>query len=222
VLVVVPRFLSAFETFRIPSPAMLRGLGWLGDRVLTWGPVFPVLLIVGWLLWVLSGTSAGFRSNRGWSFLRILPWMRDLIRQHEAANFADMLGLLVEHGVPYPEALTLASEATGDASVIRLGNDLAAAIARGDAPRVALGDDRALPPLLRWLLASGPQQAALAASLHGLATIYRRRARHQADKIRVFLPIVLLLVIGLSSTLLFGLAIFLPFSELLENLATPG
>ena len=75
--------------------------------------------------------------------------------------------------------------------------------------------------MLAWLLATGRNQAGLAGSLRALAAIYRKRAEHQAEKIRVYLPIILLVVIGLSATLLFGLALFLPFTSLLGDLAIP-
>jgi general secretion pathway protein F len=220
VVQVVPRFIATFATFRIPVPGTLRWLGYLSQTMLYWGTLVPVLLAVGIVFWAWTGTSAGFRPGRAWMLLRMFPWMRGLLRQYEAANFAELLGLLIEHAVPYPEALVLASEATGDRAVIRLGRALAAAVERGDPPAASLDADRALPPLLRWLLATGRSQAALAGSLHGLAEIYRKQADYQAEKIRVFLPIVLLLLIGLSATLLFGLSLFLPFTTLLEDLAT--
>jgi general secretion pathway protein F len=220
---VVPRFLTTFATFRIPVPAALRALGRLGETVTYWSPSLPILLLVLLVLWAWTGSSASFRTGRAWTLLRCFPWMGELLRQFEAANFADLLGLLVEQGVPYPEALILASEATGDTRLIRLGRELSEAVARGDSPRtaLALGHARALPPLLRWMLATGQQQSALASSLHALAAIYRSRAEHQADKIRVFLPIVLLLVIGLSACLAFALSLFVPFAALLKDLALP-
>jgi general secretion pathway protein F len=217
VSVVSRGFLGAFETFRIPIPASLHLLGWLGATVGSWGLIPPALLATAFAFWAWTGTSAGFRPGRSWTLLKVFPWMGSMLRHYEAANFADLLGLLVEHGVPYHEALVLASEATGDPSVIRVGRSLAAASERGDSP----GDSRALPPLLRWLLATGRQQIALADSLHELAAIYRNRAEHQAEKIRVLLPIVLLLAIGLSTTLIFGLSLFIPFTTLLKNLAIP-
>src|SRR5262249_18051045 len=203
VVQVVGRLMATLATFRIAVPGTLRWVGYLSQTVLYWGTLVPVLLAVGIVFWAWTGTSAGFRPGRAWMLLRMFPWMRGLLRQYEAANFAELLGLLIEHYVPYPEALVLASEATGDRAVVRLGRALAAAVGRG-APRAAsLDADRALPPLLRWLLATGRSQAALAGSLHGLAEIYRKQADYQAEKIRVFLPIVLLLLIGLSATLLF-------------------
>jgi general secretion pathway protein F len=148
--------------------------------------------------------------------------MRRLLRQYEAANFADLLGLLVEHGVPYPEALRLAADAAGDRALVRLAGDVAAAVERGDGPTVAVHDSRALPPLLCWALATAPHQTALARSLHELAAIYRKQAEYHAERIRVYLPIILLLVIGLSATLFFGLCLFVPFTTLLWDLAIPS
>lgn len=219
VVQVVPRLLATFVTFRIPIPASLLGLGRLSETVVYWGALLPVVLVVGLAFWGWSGTSAGFRPGRAWSVLRVFPWMSRMLRQYEAANFADLLGLLLEHGVPYPEALGLAAEATGDRSLVRLGRELAAAVERGDPPAAPKDSKRALPPLLLWLLTTGSHQAALAGSLHGLAAIYRKQAEHQAEKIRAFLPILLLVGIGLSATLLFGLCLFLPFTNLLEGLA---
>src|SRR3954451_19880231 len=215
-------FLGAFEAFRIPVPASLHLLGWLGETVGYWGPVFPLLLVLAIACWLWTGTSAGLHSAGTWSPLRHFPWMGSLLRLYEAANYADLLGLLVEHGVPYPEALILASEATGNPAVIKLGRSLASAVERGDPPGDVLESTRTLPPLLRWLLATGRQQGSLADSLHSLASIYRKRADQQAEKIRVFLPIVLLLLIGLTAALLFGLSLFVPFTTLLQNVASPA
>jgi general secretion pathway protein F len=222
VVQVVPRFLTTFASIRIPVPETLRWLGYLSATVVYWGTLVPALLVGGIALWAWTGTSAGFRPGRGSALLRMFPWMRGLLRQYEAANFADLLSLLIEHSVPYPEALVLASEATGDRAVIRLGRTLAEAAERGDPPVAPEDAKRALPPLLLWLLATGRSQATLAGSLRSLAAIYRKQAEYQAEKIRVFLPIVLFLSIGLSVTLLFGLSLFLPFTTLLKDLATPG
>jgi general secretion pathway protein F len=222
VVQVVPRFLATFATFRIPIPETLRWLGRLSDSALYWGALVPALFAGGVAFWAWTGTSAGFRPGRAMALLRFFPWMRALLRRYEAANFAELLALLVEHSVPYPEALLLASEATGDRAVIRLGRTLAAAVARGDTPASVLEGQRALPPLLGWLLATGRSQHELARSLRGLAAIYRKQAEYRAEMIRVFLPLLLLLVIGLSATLLFGLALFVPFTTLLKDLANPS
>ena len=78
-----------------------------------------------------------------------------------------------------------------------------------------------MPPLLHWLLTSGRQQSALADSLRGLATIYRKRAEHEAGRFGVYLPIVLLVGVGLSATLIFGLSLFVPSRSSAGTCAIP-
>ena len=87
-------------------------------------------------------------------------------------------------------------------------------------PRPALGtlDRRSFLPMLRWVLATGQQQGSLVAALHNLADLYRKRAKYQAEKLSVFLPTILMVAIGATATLLYGLALFLPVTNLLREL----
>jgi general secretion pathway protein F len=72
--------------------------------------------------------------------------------------------------------------------------------------------------MLRWVLATGQEQGSLVEALQNLTDLYRKRAKFQAEKLYVFLPTVLLIVIGASATMLYGLAIFLPVVNLLKQL----
>jgi general secretion pathway protein F len=146
--------------------------------------------------------------------------MRTMIAHAEAANFAQLLSILVEHGVPYHQAVLLASESAGDSTLIRAGREVAAAIERGDLKGAESGV-RGIPPLLRWILIAGRGESRLAVSLRQIATIYRKRSVHQAEKLRVFLPTTLLIGIGVTATLVYALTFFVPLTELLRGLATP-
>jgi general secretion pathway protein F len=148
--------------------------------------------------------------------------MNGMLKQFEAANFADMLALLLEQHVPYPEAITLASGATGDRRLIRSCRALVESIERGEPPAAGLANARAFPPLLRWLLATGPQQTMLVSALRDVGAMYRKRALYRAEKLRVYLPILLLLGIGGMATLFFGLTLFVPFTTMLRSLAIPA
>jgi type II secretory pathway component PulF len=218
---VMPRFLAAFETLRLPIPTALRLLERAGETAPWWGPVLPILVVAGFAWWAATGGARAMGANRGRSPLRWFPWMGSMLSQFEAANFAELLAMLIEHGVPLPEAAELAAEASGDASLARCGRELAASSARGDPPREALAAPPALPPLLRWLLTTGQRQAELASALRQVAATYRKRAAHQAEKIRVLLPTVLLLAIGASAALAYALTLFVPFASALRGLATP-
>jgi type II secretory pathway component PulF len=72
--------------------------------------------------------------------------------------------------------------------------------------------------MMRWVLATGEQQGSLVTALHNLADSYRKRAHYQAEKLSVFLPCILMIVIGASATLFYCLALFLPLANMLRQL----
>jgi type II secretory pathway component PulF len=217
----VPRFLLTFQSLEVRVPSSVTLLASAGETALYWGPILPLLLVTLAFWWAWTGRASSFPSAGSRSPLRWVPWMRTMIAQAEAANFAQLLSILIEHGVPYNQAVLLASESSGDPKLIRAGRELAAAIERGDLG-AAEGGARGIPPLLRWILIAGRGQGRLADSLRQIATIYRKRSLHQAEKIRVFLPTTLLIGIGVTATLVYALTFFVPLTELLRGLAIPA
>jgi general secretion pathway protein F len=172
--------------------------------------------------WWRSGRAASFQTS-SWSLMRIFPWMRSLLSDYESAGFADLLALLLEHGVAFPQAVVLSAEATGNGAMIAGARQLAAATERGEAPGQALDGvpDRAFRPLLRWALAAGEEQGSLVVSLRNLAPMYRKRGAYQAEKLQLFLPALLMITIGASATLLYAVSLFIPVSSMLAELSTP-
>ena len=221
VTLVVPRFVQAFDSLRLTTPAPLRWLEWIGNTAHYWWPAGPILIVLLGIAWVGSGKAVRFQS-RGWSWLRVLPWMNSLLNDYETANFAELLALLLEHHVAYPRALVLAAESTGNPRLLAGARQLAEAVTRGEPVKTALAsaDRRSILPMLRWVLASGQEQGSLVTALHNLTELYRKRARYQAEKLYVLLPVVLLIAIGASATLLYGLALFIPVIDMLYQLAS--
>ena len=240
VVELLPRFLDAFESLRLGHAydfhvqlfttrlgftlSTERLVGWLrtlGDSVIYWGPILPALLALGVAWWVRSGRAGGFQPGRGWRLIRWFPWMKGMLSNFEAANFADILALLLEQHLAYPEAIRLAADATGDPKLARSCRALAESIERGEPAAAGLTSARAFPPApLAPCDGDAPDDAGLGLAKCGSdvpqAGIYR------AEKIRVYLPILLLFGIGGMATLGFGLALFVPFSTMLRDLAIPA
>lgn len=209
----MPRMVAAYEALGIEGSGAARSLAGVGALSPYWGPVGLVAIVVLAGLWARSGNALALKTG---VFGRA-PGMRRLVEQARAALFADLLAMLVERGVPLPEALSLAVEATGDRRLRRAVDGAAEAIRAGDRPRIV--DTGALPPMLRWLIGGGPGVDDLPGALRHAASTYRRRALDRAELIRVLTPTLLLVVIGGSAALAYGLTLFVPFSRLLENLA---
>ncbi len=219
VTILIPRFVSAFDEMGLPLSDSLRVLNGARQSVVYWGPILPAALVFVLLVWVRSRRGFGARGTWASFLLRAFPWLGSMIQGYEAAGFADLLALLIEHQVPYPEALRLAGEASGDPAFARSGQALADSLTQGQAPAEALQGRSAFPPLLRWLLSTAPRQPDLVVALRQMATRYRGEARHQADKIRVLLPTLLLFGIGGTATMLYALALFIPLTSLWTSLS---
>jgi type II secretory pathway component PulF len=217
---VAHRLVEAFDTLGLVVIEPLRWLDWIGRTAQYWWPIGPIAILVLLVVWVNSGTTGGLQA-RLWSALRLFPWMRALLADYEAANFSELLALLLEHQVPYHSALILAAESSGDPRLVRGARAVSEALKRGESPATAMetvGRDAFLP-MLRWVLATGQAQGSLVAALHNLASLYRKRAKFQAEKMYVFLPLLLLIVIGASATLFYGLALFIPLTTMLRGLS---
>ncbi len=93
---------------------------------------------------------------------------------------------------------------------------------RGRTAREALGgaSEEAFSPLMRWVLAND-QQGSIVEALRNLAPMYRKRAAYRAEKLRLFLPSIVMILVGASATLLYALTLFLPLTSMLDRLAGP-
>jgi general secretion pathway protein F len=133
----VPRFIEAFESLGLSVSAPLRWLGRVGESSSMWWPVGPILLAIIAVAWLRSGASARFQSPAWW-WLRLFPWMNSILASYETANFAELLALLLEHQVTYPDSLVLAADSTGNTRMIRAARGLAEAVNRGESVAAAL------------------------------------------------------------------------------------
>jgi type II secretory pathway component PulF len=221
VMVIAPRFLAAFESLGLSSPAPLRWLSMAGKSFDYWWLAGPIALLFLAIAWARSGAAARFQSA-SWTWLKCFPWMRSILTNYEGANFCELLALLLEHEVTYPEALKLAAESTGNPRLLRGACSLSEALSRGQSAVAALEtiDRNAFLPMLRWVLATGQEQGSLSRALRNLAGHYRRRAKYLAEKLSVFLPTFILVVVGASATLFYALALFIPIINLLGQLST--
>ncbi len=219
---VLPLFESAFLTFGVPLGVVPRTLAAVGRSTGLWWPIGPAFLAAGFVLWWTSGAARGMDPISGRRFLSMFPWMRSLLDSMEAANFSELLALLLENEVPLHDALVLASDVAGDRSLGGSGRALAAVIERGgDAARALreLPRGRRLPPLLGWLVTTPRAPAALVESLHRLSMMYRRRSQRLSELISTLLPSMLLVAVGGSAVLLYALCLFEPLATMLRELS---
>ena len=119
------------------------------------------------------------------------------VEREQWASFAATAATLIESGAPVDEALQLTACAVG-----RPGD---------------------YPPFLRWAIDQSEPAVGRARALRMAADVYHEAAADAAQRDAVVRPLVACAAIGGTAVLLYGLALFLPVTDLLYGLAeTPA
>jgi type II secretory pathway component PulF len=210
--VLAPRFAAMFLAFNVPGHQFLAALARAGHSAWYWGPIVPAAVLLLMAAWWL-GAAKGRWAERlfGW-----LPWTGRMLRYSRTATFLELLALLVDNETPLPEAVVLAAESSGDPRTLQLARQVAAALRNG---QTQSDGGPAFPPLVNWLLLAAGRDGALLPALRHAATTYHRRARHQSDLLRLFMPILLTIIVGGSVTALYALTLFAPYAAMLRSMS---
>ena len=191
-----------------------------GEWAWYWGPAVPVaIVLLAGVWWLRSGRATLAQPRSAVVTLGWLPWLGRMLRWYQIATFAEVLALLVENRVPLPESVMLSAEATGDPHMIRTAKEFAEALKRGEPLGHPGARGGGFSPLLDWLMVTGQSHGALLPALRNASEIYQRRARHQADVARVFLPVLLTVVIGGGVTFAYALLLFVPWTQALKAMS---
>ena len=134
------------------------------------------------------------------------------------AAFLETLRLLVAQRIPLEQALTLSAESTGDQLLMRDAEELAGQVHMGTNVMSKAGRLRRLPRLVAWLLTTNQSHEALTAALDSMANAYLERAQRMGDLLRVYLPIWLTLFIGGGVTIVYVLALSIPWLATLSEI----
>ena len=220
----VPRITDAYRSFQIEFPWWLRTVQTVSDAAHIWGPGVPALIFLLAIAWIAykrfltaSSDSQGITTGIvglvtfGWT-----PWMKNFHR----ANFAELMALLIDHEVTLHDAVLLAAESTGNSQMIDGARRIADDVQAGRSLASSLQTTTTFPPFMQWMMSVGEQQGSLAPTLRQITEIYRRRALHQTEWVKMLLPVLLILFIGGGATFLYALTLFFPLTEILKGLNT--
>jgi type II secretory pathway component PulF len=129
-----------------------------------------------------------------------------------------MLADLLRDGVALPAALRIAGDGCGDASLRASAAQMASAGVGEQSPDSSTVAT-AFPPFLRWALGHANQTNDRVQALEIATRLYRETAERRAARFRAVAPVMLLVFVGGTVTLLYGLALFVPMVQLLYGLS---
>lgn len=195
-----------------------RTLQWMLDNLQLWVWIPPAALMLGTIAWMRSGRASSFGLRRTSVVIWCLPGMNRIVRCYRHSLFARLAALLIEHGVPFHHAVRLAATGCGR-SVERAALAFAAADERGDRSQVVAQDARGMRPLLRWMLKRQQPGGQLVSGLRMAAQNYYEKGQATVRWMRFALPVLFTLVVAGGLTALYAVSLFLPVTELMQQLS---
>ena len=215
-LYLAPALARFFEEFRLPESSVLRMLPWLQGAMPYLIGIGLVLIAAISLVRLTRGQDA---ARGGQELLGRFAGASPRNFHQRCASFCDQLVALLDAGTPLQEGIRLAADACGDRTL----EEGARAYLLATEQRAGALDDgpatRLFPPFLRWALWHADESIGRTQSLRLAADVYRESAERRAERARIATPFLACVLLGGGATLLYGLMLFLPVTEMLKALA---
>jgi len=216
---VLPQFDQIFRDFGLQLPAITEFVLVLGRHPLELVVLPAAVLILG----PLAARAVLRRSERGrrvWArAVYLVPLVGSLIRTARLAAFTELLGLLVEYGVPLPAAVRLAGGASSDPDMAAQAEVVEGRLTEGTGLAEAFRGRGLVPDWVAWLAAAGERRGGLGPALRETAAVYRRQVDARAAVLRSVLPPFVVVVTAGTLTVFFVVAVMAPLLKLLEGLS---
>lgn len=135
--------------------------------------------------------------------------------------FTELLRLLIQHRVPLPEALVLAANASGDASLAASARRIAESLHQGQLAPKDEATKAGISPILLWLLADQSNEARLESALKHISQSYRQEAIQLEQWISVYLPLLFTAVLGGGAVFIYSLTVLGPVFYLFYEMGKP-
>jgi general secretion pathway protein F len=216
---ILPQYEQILTEFGLKAPLATELVLALARRPVEFLLVPPAIVLgILLLLYVSLRLSPGGRLL--WArFVYALPLIGTLVRAARLAAFADLLGILIDNGLPLPEAYQLAGASSSDPLVASATPAVEAALREGQPLGSALRERHLLPELVVWMIGLGEQRGTLGPALHQAAEVYRRQVEMRAALLRTVLPPFVIILTAGVIVILFVLTVMLPMFTVLEGLS---
>lgn len=214
---VVPRIEEIFKGSTIELPITTRVL--LGSSVVlaNYWWMLLILLIFGFIGFHVYTNSEEGRFS--WDFRKLkIPFAGSILRKMAVLRFVDMLGLLIESGLPINKALEFVASAVGN-EVYRIKTyDALGAIQEGRKLSSVLSTAPFLfPETVTNMIAVGEQSASLGELSGKIGAHYEREINHTLKNLTTVAGPVLILIIGVAVAF-FAIAVLSPIFSLTSSI----
>lgn len=197
VLFIFPKVLPLFGSLGADLPLPTRLMLGISQYLEQWG----VATIVALVLLSIAAAYLLRRSIRVQTLLARavlrLPIVGTIVRSYRLSTLARSLGLLLNAGMPLPEALLGAGRATGHILYTRSLERAARSVEEGSRLRQALTERALYPVLVADILGAGEASGSLREAAFHLADYYENEFEEATRKLSVLVEPVLMIFMGL-------------------------
>jgi type IV pilus assembly protein PilC len=213
----IPQFEEVILDFNAPLPLLSR-------CVFSFARAYPWLLMgVGIAAAAIIVFWSGLRATtRGRRFrerlLLAVPVVGRLVRVSLVARFFRSVSLSVAGGIPLPETLRMASQATGSPGLARDADRVAERIEIGESAARAGEAARLLPPVFGYVVDTAAARNTLPQATAELAKAYEMRAAHYQSLLRTWLVPLAVIFVAVSVGFCV-VAMFWPLARLIQSVS---
>lgn len=212
------RWRLVMADFHADYDPVVKFLGGLSEHVAEWAAIPPVLVAIPVIWWMISARSSFLPDRRPSPLLELIPGLSSVVTYWQWASFCDLLATLLEHSIPLPEALLLAADASGNTGIQQQMRAVAEDLKTGRSVADSVRGRLPIPAYLRWSLATAQAPAAFQTALRHGIEIYRGRANFRAEAIKMWLPPILIVLLGGGTVFVYAMMMALPLRALFWQL----
>ena len=205
---VVPQVVSVYQQSRQTLPLLTQALIATSAFFRATGGLWLAALVAGIAAFVVARRRARTRARLDAMLLR-LPGIGRLTAGLDTARYASTLAILVGSGAPLLRSLDAAADVVRMIPLAAAARRASGLVREGVSLSRALKEQKAFPPVLIHLIASGEQSGALAPMLVRAAAELEREAERRLTWLAALIQPTLIVVMG-GIVLVLVLAVMLP------------
>ncbi len=218
----VPHMESAYTSFEIEPGTGLVFLQKVRDTLPIWIALPPIIflfwIVLRWRRRSFLNASAGGTISR---LLGLISGTSQSVQQQQCAHFAETMASLEKGNVPLDQALAISAGGCSDASLAESARALAENAASGEPLNADSPEAQRIPPFLRWALLQSDATVGRGRAMHMAAALYRDASNYSIQRAKIVAPMLGVVLIGGTVTLLYGLTLFVPLTQMLKAVAMP-
>jgi general secretion pathway protein F len=218
---VLPQMRSMFESFtkgkgESALPFVTRAVFFIGDAVVGWGWVIPILLglvFYAFRRWI--STAAGRTRFDNWKLT--VPLFGRMNRMVAVSRFCRTLGTLLLSGVPIVSALGIVRDVVGNTIIADAIQAASVSIQEGQSIARPLKESEQFPPMVIHMIQVGEKTGELEQMLNLIADAYEGEVENTVKGVMSLLGPITMMAMG-GVIFIVAVAVLLPMQQLTQSI----